>query len=190
MSATKQISFKRQSRLTSSLSLSINSVEGFEQIYNTHFRRLFSIAYGILKQQEKAEGIVHDVFLSLWERRDKISINESLEGYLVKATKLAVTEYLRTRAIRNKHHEIIAAKPDTYEHSVELEIGASELKERIDFLVDNLSPKAKKVYRLSREEGKNNKEISVLMAIAEKTVESHLTKALSFLRSNLAEYKL
>ncbi|MEM0939838.1 MAG: RNA polymerase sigma-70 factor [Bacteroidota bacterium] len=190
MSARKQIRFKRQSRLTSSLSLSINSDESFERIYNTHFRRLFSIAYGILKQQEKAEGIVHDVFLSLWERKDKITINESLEGYLVKATKLAVMEYMRTRAIRDKHHEIIAARSHINENSVELEMGASELKERIEFLVNNLPPKAKKVYRLSREEGKNNKEISVLMAIAEKTVESHLTKALSFLRSNLAEYKL
>lgn len=190
MNTKKRIRSDLQKGSTLSLSISINSIEGFEQIYNTHFRRLFSIAYGILKQQEKSEGIVHNVFLALWERREKITITESLEGYLVKATKLAVMEYMRNKAIRNKHHEIIAAKPNVSENSIELEIGASELKERIDLLVNSLPPKSQQVYRLSREEGKNNKEISSLMAIAEKTVESHLTKALSFLRSNLPDYNL
>ncbi|MEM9329417.1 MAG: RNA polymerase sigma-70 factor [Bacteroidota bacterium] len=181
MSAKKEIG---------SLSLSINSAKGFEQVYHQHFRRLFSIAYSILRHQEKAEGIVHDVFLSVWERREKIVIKESLEAYLVRATKLAVMEHMRTRAIRHRHHEILAAQPNAAENSVELEMGASELKERIELLVHSLPPKSQKVYRLSREEGKNNKEISDLMAIAEKTVESHLTKALSFLRSNLPEYNL
>ena len=189
MDAEKEISIKGQ-HVDSPSDLSINSVKAFEQIYKKHFKRLFSIAYGILKHQEKAEGIVHDVFLSVWGRRKKIRLTESLEGYLVKAVKLAVMEHMRKVTTRRRHLEIISARPEARDNIVELEFGAAELQERINLLVDQLPPQSQKVYRLSREEGKNNKEISSQMLIAEKTVESHLTKALSYLRSNLSEYNL
>ncbi|MEM0930833.1 MAG: RNA polymerase sigma-70 factor [Bacteroidota bacterium] len=175
-------------RETSGITLSTISDKGFETIYRKYYRKLFGVAFGILKQQEKAEGIIHDVFLSVWERRDQINIDTSLEGYLMTSVKLSVLAHIRQSKTRKRHLTTISKNSATSENIVEMDYGAQELQERIDGLVGLLPDKCRKVYKLSREQGKNNKEISFSLNIAEKTVEAHISKALSFLKSRLKEY--
>jgi len=55
-------------------------------------------------------------------------------------------------------------------------------------LVNQLPCRCREVYRLSQEQGKNNKEIAAVLLISEKTVEYHLYKAISFLRTNLQQF--
>ncbi|MEM9866461.1 MAG: sigma factor [Bacteroidota bacterium] len=90
-------------RETSGITLSTISDKGFETIYRKYYRKLFGVAFGILKQQEKAEGIIHDVFLSVWERRDQINIDTSLEGYLMTSVKLSVLAHIRKSKTRKRH---------------------------------------------------------------------------------------
>ena len=67
----------------------------------------------------------------------------------------------------------------------ETKIMHKELKQHINFVVEGLPEKCKRVYKLSRNEQLSHKEIAKLLDISIKTVENHITNALRVLRAAL-----
>lgn len=158
-------------------------------MYRTHVGKLCRIAYNQVRDEAIAEGIVHKVFSSLWERRKTLHIEGAVENYLVRAVKLAVMDHIRTQVAHRKHIEHIAYARVECINGTEDTLMFRELQGRVNHLVERLSPQCKKVYRLSRERGMSIKEIAAALQLAEKTVEAHLSKALKFLRTHLADYQ-
>ncbi|WP_147300432.1 RNA polymerase sigma-70 factor [Dyadobacter luteus] len=164
------------------------SREWFEQVYKQYVKKLCTICYNVVGDEEVAREIVHNVFLSVWERRDVLDLHSDIEHYMVRAVKLSSLEHLRTSVIRQKHLSIIASRQNSQANTTEQQIGFSELKSRIELLTSELPPQCRQVFNLSRDKGLSNKEIASLLNISEKTVEAHLSKALKYLRSQLNEF--
>src|SRR6201996_2402310 len=61
------------------------SETAFETVYKSCFKGLHSYAQSILEDYEQAEEMVQQVFLKLWERRERIEINTSVEAYLYRS---------------------------------------------------------------------------------------------------------
>lgn len=66
-------------------------------IYQRYHQHLYRFALRFLKSPEHAEELVHDVFLKLWENRDRLNEECSLKGYLIKTCKSHIVTLL-TRA--------------------------------------------------------------------------------------------
>lgn len=169
--------------------LDFRTKKGFSHLYERHARKLFTICFSRIQNREESEEIVHNLFQSIWERRNEI-VNEdgSIERYLVRAAKLRTIDYFRRKT--NKANLETSDLEDHYgaENRTEDHYLYNELKNKVESLVDQLPRTCRKVYQLSREKGLSNKEIASVLLISEKTVESHMTKALSHLRKNLTEY--
>jgi RNA polymerase sigma-70 factor (family 1) len=156
----------------------------FTEIYNRYWKKLLAIANNLTKDKPAAQEIVQEVFISLWNRKDIIYI-QSLRAYLAKAVKFSVFKQIQ----REKRHSEIAL--DSYKNQTATEEGIIEtkfLQEYINGIVDELPEKCRLVFKYSREAGLTIPEISKELNIAEKTVESHLTKALKTIRLNLIKY--
>ncbi|MEM0941532.1 MAG: RNA polymerase sigma-70 factor [Bacteroidota bacterium] len=159
--------------------------EGFERIYNLYAEDLLIVALNQLNNPDEAENLIHDVFSSIWERRDKLQIEGEIENYLFRSVKLAVIKNIRNKSARKKLDTIILRDIPLAENTVEDYVAFNDLSEKISDLVNRLPERTQEIYRLSREEYFTNKEIATRLIISEKTVESHLTKSLKFLRTNL-----
>ncbi|WP_183556804.1 RNA polymerase sigma-70 factor [Mucilaginibacter sp. SP1R1] len=162
-----------------------DNIAAFEEIYNRYWLKLYAAAYKRLNEREVAREIVQDFFTNFWVNRAQIKIQSSLEGYFFTAIKYQVLNYKRAEAVRSSYSKQLQLANEVYDNSIEENYQYKELRERVDMEVNQLPPKCRFVFELSRNQYKTNKEIAQLLGISEKTVENHLTKALRYLRVNL-----
>lgn len=160
----------------------------FKELYQLHWERVFAVCYNNLQDVEVAKGMVQEIFKSLWERRQELEITVSVERYLLRAAKLKVFEHLRNTKVRREHIQHIRMLECGSAHYTENDVMYNSLKEKVSGLVDTLPNQCRKVFKLSREQGLSNREISQSLLISERAVEYHITRALSTLKANLTEY--
>lgn len=160
----------------------------FKDLFDSYHHSLLLYAYQKVNDREVAEDIVQDVFLSLWIHRGQIDFTLPIQGYLFRALHNRCVNYLQSRAFALSvggneasvllHREIVQYN----QHDTLL---LKELSDEIVFFIETLPAQCKKVFKLSRQDGLKNKEIADLLGISEKTVESHISKALKDLRMHL-----
>jgi len=167
----------------------VKNEKWFKHVYELHWEKLYAICYNNLRETEISKEMVQDIFKSLWERKDELEITTSLEHYLSRAAKLKVFEHIRNKTIRQKHMECALQDYCDTSNCTEEEVMLHGLSEKVNLLVDRLPCQCRNVYKMSREQCLSNKEIASSLLISERAVEYHITKALSFLRKNLVEYK-
>ncbi len=158
--------------------------EAFTELYNRYWKRLFAVAANQLDHPAEAEELVQDLFLDLWNRRQDLIITSSLSSYLSVSVNYKVINRMARRHRQRIYHSNLPSDP--MDHSVEERLSFAELKERLELVLSELPEKCKLVFTLSRTEGLTRRQISRELGIAEKTVESHLTRALRQLRSSLS----
>ena len=142
-----------------------------------------------LLNPDEAQDVVQDVFMKLWESRDEIDPNESLKAYLFRITANSSISKLRRRKVKNQYDEILKfVYIDNSESSPYNSLIERELSESITLALNKIPPQSRRVFDLSRIEGLKYSEIAEYLKISVKTVESHMSKALSMLRTELKEY--
>lgn len=162
----------------------LSSKTAFEELFRSMYSRLCAYAYQYLKSSEEAEELVQDVFFMLWEKRHSIQIDSSVSAYLfstVRNRSLNVLSHLKVVA-RHEQEAVQHADLETqggYEQE--------ELGQLIALAVDKLPIERRKVFYMSKYEGKKYLEIAEELGISVKTVENQMGKALKFLRQELAE---
>jgi len=159
-----------------------NDPVGFKIIYQLYWRKLYNIAYYIVRSESEAEDIVQDVFSSLWYRRQHLNIKVSIENYLVKAVKYTAFFYIKLQnRHQNYHHEVY-----TRVNSPEDYLACKELERLVEKLLESLPLKTRQMFSLSRFEGLTYPQIAAAMNVSVKTVEYHISVALKKFSKELA----
>jgi len=163
--------------------LKAGSEQAFQHIYKCYWEKVFITACQKLRNPHEAEEIAQEIFLDLWKRRESLDIAISLNAYLAAAVKYKVIDKLaeRNRQLRIQR-EIQSTESD---NSTLAWLSFEDLQEQLMSAVALLPEKCRMVFTLSRHEGLTHKQIAEQLGIAEKTVESHLSRALRSLRSSL-----
>ncbi|MEM8965245.1 MAG: RNA polymerase sigma-70 factor [Bacteroidota bacterium] len=164
------------------------TAQEFEKIYQEHARKLFRICLVFVKNEEIAAEMVQDIFCSMWERRNTLTIEGKLENYLYRCAKHQYYNFYRNTKTEERHREEYAKSQQKEENTTEDIILFTQTTDRIDQLVERMPDKRREVYKLSRQKGFTNKEIAQHLLISEKTVKNHLTKSLAYLKVNLKGY--
>ncbi|MEM9077304.1 MAG: sigma-70 family RNA polymerase sigma factor [Bacteroidota bacterium] len=160
----------------------------FEHIYREHGKKLFRICLVFVKDEFRAAEMVQDIFCSIWERRETIELHGSWEHYLYRAAKFKYYNFYRDIVSEQRSLSTYATSQKEVVDNVEETVHYNQVLDKVQQLVEQLPPKRKEVYILSREKGLNSREISQKLHISEKTVKNQLTKSLAFLKVNLAPY--
>jgi len=140
---------------------------------------------------EVIEEIVQDIFVDLWKQRQKLNSNQEIFAFLNALLRNKVLHEWRANSILAKHAELYSKfSNSSIDESLPEHLGASEIKEKLNAAMVNLSPRCRQAFELSRYEELSYKEISERMAISVKTVEKHIGKALKILKVVFNEYRL
>jgi RNA polymerase sigma-70 factor, ECF subfamily len=79
------------------------SQKAFEYVFKTYYDPLCRYAEEILKDTNKAEDVVENLFVIIWEDRKKIDIHTSFRSYLYRSTYNACMNIIRKRKSENKY---------------------------------------------------------------------------------------
>ena len=162
-------------------------IKAFERLYNTYSSKLYNFAFSLLKNKEDAEGIVQEVFLSVWSKRHEISTEKSFKSYLFTISFNRSIDLLRKRLKEKDYLRHLEKFFHISTITPEQEVDYSIVKSQIDIAVEELPEKRKRIYRLSRDKGLSQKEISEQLNISVKTVENQITLALKHIKNHLGE---
>jgi RNA polymerase sigma-70 factor (ECF subfamily) len=158
----------------------------FYNLYERYSKRLYWFVLHYVKLDADAEEIVQEVFIKIWEKRKTIDAYSSFESFLFTVAYNATISLLRKRVTENKylaHLQSIQRANGTVESTDELYF--NELNEKLQSLLNELTPRQKEIFLLCREEGLTHQQISGKLNISVNTVKKHMSNTISFLKSHL-----
>lgn len=171
------------------LRLKSGDYQAFTQLYQRYSLRLLGRIIRLVKSDETAEEILQTLFLKVWERRDQIDADKPLKPFLFTIAQNLVYDHFRRMALDERfRNEFIKQYAEDYQH-IEEELTFKQTQENVMNAIKALPPQCQKVFILFKIEGKSYAEICETLNISKSTVNNHLTKANSLLKSNLPLYQ-
>lgn len=170
------------------------SEKAFRIIMDNWYSHLFNFANGYLKNTENAKEVIQDVFLILWDHRNKLSDQTNLNAYLFTLTRNRCIDLIRKerlilqfRTDKQEEYRRLTENSDALSDPILDDIFAMEIELEVNRAVNLLPEQCRKVFIMSRRNGLKNREISETLELSEKTVESHMSKALKTIRKVLEQ---
>lgn len=166
----------------------------FEKIFKSNNSQIVGFCNQFIADWDKAKSLAQEAFINLWLNREKIETLNGIKAFLYTYAKSSCLNYIRHRKIITKYEDLqLQSKEDQLNREV-LEsfdfnsLEFIELEELIMRSINELPDQCRRVFMLSRFEGKMNKEIAEDLNISIKSVEANITRALKTLKSDLADY--
>lgn len=151
----------------------------FQMLYGRYWKSIYSFVFSILKNEDVAKDLLQDVWVKFWEKRKLIS-NDNIKAYLYTLARYRVYKEIRD----NKKFEIQLNIIDTFlsENNTSNLMDLADAHKTIDDKISKLSPRQKEIFILNRIEGFSNTEIAEKLGLSKRTVENHISAAMSIVR--------
>jgi len=164
------------------------NIKTFEKVFKEFYHILCSFANKILKDKDKSEEIVQDVFYNIWKKKKDININISLKSYLFKSVQNKCFQIVKHKTVEEKYKNYVKQKSINNYTTPFDELELQEINNLIEDTLNSLPDNCNKIFRMSRFEGLKYTEIAEKLSISVKTVEANMSKALKEFRINFKEY--
>lgn len=148
----------------------------YDKIYLRWRKPLFGFLYALMRSKDDAEDITQDVFINIWENRQKIDPSKNIKYYLYLIAKQSALKYFRKKKVHDGY--VAYQKNNEFESfgSEEIVI-AKELELLKDLALSRMPVYRRNIYKLNYEDGLSNEQIAQKLDISKETVYSQLSLA-------------
>ena len=175
--------------LSDERSLVLRLIEGDEdafcELYAAYKNRLIYFAMRFLKSREYAEDIFQDAFAVVWQGRRFINPDASFSAYLYTIVRNHILNQLRDLSNQDKLREQILSQAVNYTNETKDEIIANDLRQFISRALQQLTPRQREIFQMSRERQMSHREIAEVLGISVNTVQESISISLRTLRTYL-----
>ena len=164
--------------------------DSYEALFRMYYGKFVSFVDCIIKDRDAAKDIVQEAFMKVYSRRESLREDLSIDNILYVIVKRLMLNFFRS----HREHESLSGKadqgfmPDAL--GVEDVVIANEYMSTVQSVVARMPAQRQKVYLLSRRQGLSNKEIAERMGLSIRTVDRHISLALSQIRENFSRRSL
>jgi RNA polymerase sigma-70 factor (ECF subfamily) len=162
-------------------------IRQYETLFRSSYASLVKYAGTLIKDQDTAEEIVQDLFFRLWQNREKLNIESSLNGYLFRSVHNRCLHHIEHRKVVDRHAHEMTFESDLNTDDPAEALQYKELQARIAAILERLPERCGKIFCMNRFEGLKYSEIAEKLSVSVKTVEANMGKALKEFRKALAE---
>ena len=155
-------------------------------LVNNYHHKLCMYAFSLTNNHDLSEDIVQNVFMGIWKQRQKLKDDFVVKSYLYRSVyNEFIDQYRKQKSVLALEKKYIDALSTIVEQEDE-----SSLERLINLVkqeIENLPPKCKRTFLLSKQEGLTNIEIAEYLNVSIKSVEALITKAFSLLREKVGD---
>lgn len=165
-------------------------MDSFSHMYERFYSPLCLFACRYTGRKDIAEEIVQEVFLKLWKEREVIEIHGSLRSYLFTSVKNGSLNYIKHLMIEKEFNAkaLIHYQKRINYMEISQEDGSSiliaeEYEKFLSCAIENLPPRCRKIFEMSRKEELKHSEIAQKLNISVNTVQKQISIAIEKLHS-------
>ncbi|PSL45338.1 RNA polymerase sigma-70 factor (ECF subfamily) [Chitinophaga niastensis] len=156
--------------------------DAYITLYNHYYPSLYTYILHFINVPELAEDALQEVFIKIWEIRERINPALSFSGYLYRITrnhvfkllkKITADEALRVQVMQQLHHET---------NDADTRLLWKEYESLLHEAIGQLPPQRQKVFKLCREESKSYEEVALELGISRNTVKEHMVLAMKSIK--------
>jgi RNA polymerase sigma-70 factor (family 1) len=159
----------------------------FVTLFNTHQDHIFKVVYRFVKSQALAEELVQDIFLKVWQERQKLPSIQHFQNWLFILARNHLFTCLRRMALERKVRRAWTDERPLNENSTDHRLRNSQFNELLQETINSLPAQQQAVLRLAKEQYLTYEEIAQQLSISPNTVRIHMSRALAAVRKALTD---
>lgn len=161
----------------------------YAELFQATHEALLRYAWRFTRNEESAYDILQDVYLKVWQMRERIDPERSLKALLYQMVRNNALNHERAKKLHATDSLDEALHEPSNEIQTEQHLDAKQLEARLTRWIAELPERRREAFTLSRYEGLSHDEIARVMGLTPKTVNNHIVLALQHLRARLREYE-
>lgn len=154
----------------------------FRKVFDEHYKAIRNFVYYLSGDLNLADDLTQDVFLVLWEERDKIN-DETVKSYLFTIAKNRYFKQHQKKAVRLNFISKLNSEPN--HESPEFVLELKEFDQKLQTAIADIPDKTRAIFLMSRIDQMTYSEIAAMLNLSNKAVEKHMSKALQLLRQKV-----
>jgi RNA polymerase sigma-70 factor (ECF subfamily) len=175
--------------------------EAFRELVERYQRKVYSICYGMLKNQDDSVDVSQEVFVKVYRYLEKFNHKSSFYTWLYRITHNMCIDYIRKhQKVRRVEYDDGISRdageiegdehilPSTLGINPDKVYGRKELREKMLEALDTLSEKHRTILILREVEGLAYDEMAEVLNISKGTVMSRLFHARKYFQEAIREY--
>lgn len=156
--------------------------DAFIQLYDHYHHPLYIFILRFVKVPEYAEDVLQDVFLKIWEIRERIDPELSFNAYLYKISRNKVFKLLKKIVTDETLQTQLMLQMETYTEAPHLKLQWKQYNDLLNKAVAQLPPQRQRVFKLCREQGKSYDEAAAELGISKNTIKEHMVSAMKSIK--------
>lgn len=180
--------------IQSNINLKKGDPSTFKDVFRLLYPRLKGYCKLFVPDDSKVDDLIQETFITLWEKRNSIKTDRSIESYLFVILRNICLNYLRDERLETTISSVNVEEVSELQYLYHIDFLGKEEKsleeqlvESFQQAVEELPDKMKQVFTLCKIEGRKQKEVAEELGVSIKMVEKHIAKAKEQIRKKLVD---
>ena len=162
----------------------------FDELYKRYSKPMLNFFYRLLdRDRERAEDMLHDLFLKIIERPERYDSSRSFRAWFYTLAGNMVRNEFRSRQISNDYERVVSVQSEMLTDGPEVALDRQLFERQLQLEIDRFDPEQKMLFQFRFVEEMTVRQIAEIIECPEGTVKSRLFHLTRLLAKKLSIYK-
>ncbi|MEJ8818708.1 RNA polymerase sigma factor [Lacibacter sp. H407] len=162
--------------------------QAFLTLYDRYHPLVYNWVLKLVKVPELAEDIVQEVFIKIWQIKERLNPEQSFPAFLYKISRNQAFALLKKIASDETLRSKVMTELGSNAESAENRLLWQQYEKLLNHAVEQLPVQRKKVFKLCRQEGMSYEEVATELGISRNTVKEHMVMAMKNIREYFSQH--
>ena len=161
------------------------TAQDFNKLVVTLNEKLYRFSYRYLQDADQCQDAVQEIFIKLWNQRDRLSELNSIEAFAIRVTRNHCLDVIKARRTVSLDENDFYKDRLSDENDPEKELNRSDSYKNLTDIIENLTEPHRTVIRMRDVEGYSNEEVGDVLGLSAGNIRVVLSRARKKVRQKL-----